>query len=246
MIDYRELTHPTRISILKSLESEPKGVTDIANEINSSRPEVSRHLTALRKLNMVDKEESSNFITEFGYLILKIISPLDFLLEYDEYFMEHPLVNFPTQFLYDLNKLRGNELIEGSGYFFQKQIELGPIASDKMKLMINSPIPNVSGVCFDEGQLIVRENPNMKVLTHDNLKKDMKHYEIRQYSGIHYIIYIMGDKFGFLHFPNKEGFPDVNSCLFVYTGEGIQYLLSLWDYYWSRAKKVVKYPKESL
>lgn len=243
MKDYREYTHPTRIKILKALSTEPKGVTEISKELQISRPEISRHLGTLRSLNLVTREESINYLSDFGNLILSILAPLDFILEFENYFMEHPLINFPTSFLYGLKELQGCELIQGSGFLFQKQIELGPITSDRLKLMVNSPIPNVSGVQFADGQLIVRQNANMKVLSHENLSKDLKRYEIRQYSEINYIIFIIGDKYGFFHFPTKDGIPDVNSCLFVNNERGIKYLLALWDYYWNNSTPLTKFPK---
>lgn len=245
MTDFRDYTHPTRMKIMKAISTEPKGLTEISQEVHISRPEISRHLGALRKLNLVEKEESINALSDFGYLILTILSPLDFILDYEDYFIDHPLIKFPTPYLYGLKNLQGSELIQGSGFLFQKQIELAPIASECMKLMVNSPIPNVSGVQFGEGQLIVRQNANTDVLTPENLSKDMKCYEIRQFPSIHYIIFIIGDKFGFFHFPTKEGVPDVNSCLFVQSEKGMKYLLSLWDYYWSNSTKLLNYPRKS-
>ena len=245
MIDYSEITHPTRLRILKAISEEPKSLKDIADILEISRPEVSRHLNRLRNLNLVRKENSLNMINALGIIIIKILEPLDFIFQHYNFFCDHPLVNFPTKFLYELNKLKSGQLIQGSGFIFQKERELAKYAKDKMKLMVNSPIPNVTGVQFEKGQLIVPGVNQPSIFTHENLSKDMKNYEIRIYPEINYSLFIMGDKFGTLHFPNKNGHPDMNSCLFINDKEGMAFLLSLWNYFWDKSTFFMENPKIS-
>ena len=236
MSEYSDIIHPTRIEILKSITGTPKSLKDIADELQISRPEISRHLNKLRSLELVRKEDSLNVVTELGTLILKILGPLDLVLQHYDYFSEHPLINFPQEFLYGLNHLRSGKIILGSGNVFQKEIEYAKIASDEMKLMINTPMPNVTGVKFKHGEIIVPDSANSPILNHENLSKDMSEYEVRKFPEINYSIFILGDKAAFINFPNKKGLPDLNSCLFVTKQEGISFIMSLWEFYWNKSR----------
>ena len=141
MTIFNEITHATRINILKIILEGPLGLKDIADKLDLSRPEISRQLNKLRSLDLVNKEESLNKITHLGKLILEILGPLNFVTDNFEFFKEHPLINFPSELLFGLNKLSDCEFIVGLGYIFQKEIMVAKIADKHMKLMVNSPIP---------------------------------------------------------------------------------------------------------
>lgn len=63
MNEYSDIIHPTRIEILKTITGNPKSLKDIADDLQISRPKISRHLNKLRSLELVRKEDSLNFIT---------------------------------------------------------------------------------------------------------------------------------------------------------------------------------------
>lgn len=54
----RALAHPTRISVIESLLECPKCVNDIRELLDVSQPNLSQHLTLLRKEKLVDFTEN--------------------------------------------------------------------------------------------------------------------------------------------------------------------------------------------
>ena len=54
----RTLAHPTRMAILEELAQGAKCVTDIRDLLDISQPNVSQHLTALRREQVVDFHEN--------------------------------------------------------------------------------------------------------------------------------------------------------------------------------------------
>lgn len=242
MTNISEILHPTRIKILKILSEKSNSLKNIAKNLDISKPEASRHVSKLRDLMLVEKDGSLNRLTHLGKLFITILGPIDFLIQHYKFFIEHPLINFPSNFLYGLKYFQGSELITGTGFIFQKEREYAQIAPKTMKLMINTPIPNFTGIIFEEGQFIVPLNTLDTLNNPDVLSKDVKKYEFRKYHEINYSIFILGDMFGFINFPTKNGLPDINSCFFITSKEGMTFLLSLWDYYWKKSTSFFQGP----
>ena len=242
MTNFNDITHSTHIEILKTIISEPKSLTDIANTLDISRPEVSRRLNRLRKMTLVEKEDQLNAISSLGGLILEILSPLDFILLHYEFFMEHPFINFPSEFLYRINQLQPSQLIIGSGNIFQKFIEVARTSHNRLKIILNTPMPNIAGVMWGEGYFIVPASAKSPILKHEHLSKEIKSYEFRKIPEINYEISILDEKYGFIYFPDKSGLPDINACFFVDSTEGVDFLISLWNYYWEKSIKFLQHP----
>lgn len=235
MVDFGDIVHPVTIKILKSLFSESKNLSLIATELNISRPEISRQLTKMRKISLVEKEESLNSITSFGSLILEIISPLDFIISHYEFFENHPLINFPSELLYGLNRLQNSILINGTGNIFQKFIEVAASNHQNLKLMFSTPIPNIANVVYEEGSIIVPTQATSPILHRDQLSKVIKIFEIRKLPELNYDIAILNNIFGFLYFSDKFGSPDNNSCFFINDSDGMDFLQSVWNYFWDKS-----------
>ena len=235
MIDYNELTNYTNVNILKTIFSESKSLTEIADTLHHSRPEISRHLTTLRTISLIEKDENLNVITPLGSLLVELLSPLDFILLQYNYFEDHPFINFPSELLYGINSLKNSILITGIGVIFQKYIEIAQNHHENLKCMVNTPIPNVAKVRYEEGLFIVPAHATSSTLKHEELSKELLHYELRQLPEINYDVFILDDSYGFIYFPDKYGLPDNNVCFFVNDTEGITFLLSLWNYFWSKS-----------
>jgi hypothetical protein len=223
MPDYNDLTNFTNVNILKNILTESKSLTDIANDLYLSRPEVSRHLTVLRTLSLVEKDENMNVITALGSLLVELLSPLDFILLHYNFFQDHPLINFPSELLYGINSLKHSKLITGIGIIFQKYIELAQEHHRSLKCMMNTPIPNIAKVKYVEGLFIVPVHANSPSLDHNELAKELDNYELRQLPEINYDIFILENSYGFIYFPDKNGLPDNNACLFIDDIEGITF-----------------------
>ena len=235
MTEYSEITHPINIKILKTILSESKNLTDIASELNISRPEISRQLAKLRKISLVEKEENLNSISPLGSLILEILAPIDFILLHYEFFQQHPFINFPLELLYGIDQLRNSKLIIGTGTILQKYIECANLNHRNLKLILNTPIPNIANIVYEQGTIIVPSNATSPILKSDQISKVIKRYEIRKLSEINYDLALLDDKYGFIYFPDKFGQPDNNACFFIDDSNGVEFLFSLWSYFLARS-----------
>ena len=235
MTDYSDITDSTTIRILNIILSEPKSLTEISNSLNISRPEISRCLTKMRKISLVEKEENLNAITFLGSLIAELLSPLDFILLHYLFFQDHPFINFPSELLYGLKKFQHSKLMSGTGTIFQKFIEYANINHNNLKIMLATPMPNIANVIYEEGNVIVPIWASSPILKDDQLSKVILTYEIRRLPEVNYDMFILDNKFGFLYFPDKFGSPDNNNCFFIDDIEGMNFLLLLWNYFWEKS-----------
>lgn len=234
-MDYNDLTNSTNVNILKTIVSESKSLSDIAESLHLSRPEISRRLSTLRTMSLVEKDENLNCITSLGSLLVELLSPLDFIVHQYKFFQEHPFINFPSELLYGINYFQESKLIQGTGLIFQKYIEIAQEHHQNLKCMVNTPIPNVAKVTYGEGLFIVPSHASSPALRDEALSKELGRYEIRHFPEINYDIFILDDKYGFIYFPDKSGLPDNNACFLIDDSDGITFLLSIWDYFWSRS-----------
>lgn len=235
MTNYNELTNSTNVNILKTIISSSKSLTEIADSLRLSRPEISRHLATLRTLSLVEKDENLNAITSLGSLVVELLSPLDFIINQYDFFQDHPFINFPSELLYGINHLQQSKLIIGIGAIFQKFIELAQDHHHNLKCMVNTPIPNVAKVKYNEGLFIVPSHASSPALNDENLSKELDEYEIRHLPEINYDIFILDDSYGFIYFPDKKGLPDNNACFLVEESNGMNFLLSIWNHFWSQS-----------
>lgn len=235
MIDYSDITNPITIKILKTILLESKSLTDISNLLNISRPEISRCLTKMRKISLVEKDENRNSITFLGSLIVEILSPLDFILLHYEFFQDHPLFNFPSELLYGIKEFHNSKLISGTGTIFQKFIECASMYHNDLKIMLATPMPNIANVIYKEGSLIVPTWAASPILKDEKLSLVIQSYELRRIPEVNYDMFILDDKYGFLYFPDKFGSPDNNNCLFIEDIDGMNFLLLVWNYFWNKS-----------
>ncbi len=57
-----ELSHPTRLEILRLITETPMRLTKIADRVSANNPETSRHLDRLRAAGLVEREPESAYL----------------------------------------------------------------------------------------------------------------------------------------------------------------------------------------
>ena len=72
------LGDPRRISLLYSIESQPKNVSDLAKEIGISQPAASRHLKILKNCGLVEANRQGASV-EYSILDQRLIQVLNLL-----------------------------------------------------------------------------------------------------------------------------------------------------------------------
>ncbi|MFX0086546.1 MAG: ArsR family transcriptional regulator [Candidatus Hodarchaeota archaeon] len=230
-----DIIHPTRLKILGLMSEGPQNLTDLARNLDISKPEISRHLARMRELNLVEKGDKIHQMTSLGDFILNLTSPIEFLISNYDYFMNHK-VDLPFPFIRDVDSLMNSELITGTGYFMSKIDEIRKKTTKEVKMMVDQPFPG-SKVQIEEALLIVPLNAKSKNLNLELLKSSTKYFEIRTLPVINLTLTIVDGKYGFLLFPEiiTEKI-DYNHAFYITDDIGLNFLARLWDHFWERAE----------
>ncbi len=109
-----ELSHPTRLEILRLITETHRRLTKIADRVSANNPETSRHLERLRAAGLAEREpESAYLASPLGHFVLSSLSGLDFLARHSDYFRDPDLSLLPGPFVGRLGELKACERAEG-------------------------------------------------------------------------------------------------------------------------------------
>lgn len=230
-----DIIHPTRLKILDLLGEGSKALADIARDLDLSKPEISRHLARMRDLNLVEKRDKIHDLTSLGEVILNLTSPIEFLIENYDYFMNHK-VDLPFSFVRDIDSLMNSELMSGTGYFMSKIEEIRKEITKEVTMMVDQPFPGSSGQ-VENVLLIVPSYAKSKNLNLEILQKSCKYFEIRTLPIVNLTLGIVDRKHGFLLFPERiTGKIDYNYAFYVTDDMGLDFLSRLWNHFWEKAE----------
>ncbi|MFX1249931.1 MAG: ArsR family transcriptional regulator [Promethearchaeota archaeon] len=238
-----DILHPTRVKILELLSENPKVLADIAKDLDLSKPEISRHLARMRELNLVETKDRSHQLSNLGEVILNLISPIGFLIENYDFFINHR-VDLPFSFIRDIDSLKHSELMAGTGYIASKMEEIRKNTTIEAKMMVDQPFPG-SIVQIERAMLIVPFYAKIENLNLDILEKSCKYYEFRTLPFVNLTLGITDRKHGFLIFPERiTGKIDYNYAFYITDDLGLDFLSRLWDYYWEKAEFRISTPQQ--
>ena len=81
-----ELSNDIRHNILLMVKQKPERMTTIANTLDLTSPEVSRHLTRLSENRLIEKDASNFYhVTNFGEYLLNSLVDLEFITRHREH-----------------------------------------------------------------------------------------------------------------------------------------------------------------
>lgn len=221
---------------MKLLENSPMNLTNLSKELKLSKPEVSRHLSKLRELNLIQQEEKVNLLTDLGQSILLIVSPLDLIIDNYDYFTNHSLTFLPGFFIRSIDALSESNLITGAGVVLKKIFEITRKTSDEIKLMTSQPSPDFPQEKKGNVKIIAPSYAKKENLDPQIISKRFNNFEIRILDEINIALMIVDNKYGMLAFPTLDGLVDANYSFFIENLTGIEFLNALWEYYWKIAK----------
>lgn len=245
LLDFQTLTNPTRVKILNLLYENPQTLKNLNENIDISKPELSRHLTTMRDFGLVERSESINNLTTLGQVIVEILSPLDFIIKNFDFFQNHSLQDIPTFLLRDFDALLDAERIDGLGYVMKKFEEKFTFQGEKTYAMMDQPLGNSSDVRskVTKGYYIVPVYAKDENITDDILLASQNQFEIRKLQTVPIGLGKLDDKVGFLFFADKQGKIDFSTTFYVSNEIGMSFLNKLWSYYWDSAEFYKKYPR---
>ena len=106
------LASTDRLQVLSYLREEKEHrLTDIAQKLDSSIQEASKHVARLRKQNFIEKDSSNGYysLTTLGKLIVRLLPSIEFLSENKECLLIHDIYSLPEEFIERIGELREHQ-----------------------------------------------------------------------------------------------------------------------------------------
>jgi predicted transcriptional regulator len=102
-------------------------MTQIAQELELTSPEVSRHLSRLNESKIVQKDLQNYYhITRYGRHILRLVNEINFFTKNREYFVSHDALKIPSTFIdriSELSKYNFSDNFMGFLHFIDEKIK---------------------------------------------------------------------------------------------------------------------------
>ena len=122
-----EIASPERFKIMFELQKNPLKLSQISRKMDLTATEGSRHLQRLRETKLIQKNVEGYFsVSPFGELILLLISPLDFVTNHQNYFLEYDVFALPFEFISRMGELNEGEIgtnILGNIEYLEQEIQ---------------------------------------------------------------------------------------------------------------------------
>ena len=110
---YFELSNEERLNILYSLREENMNITSLAQRIDVTTQECSRHTSRLAEVNLVQKNPDGTYsLTPYGRLTLRLIPGQLFASIHHVYFNTHSLDHLPSGFVSRIHELSESRFTE--------------------------------------------------------------------------------------------------------------------------------------
>jgi predicted transcriptional regulator len=113
--------------VLSYLREEKKyRLSDIAQRLDSSMQEASKHVARLRDQNFIEKNSSTGYyaLTTLGKLVTSLLPSIEFLSENKEYLLTHNISSLPEEFIERIGELQEHQFNAKAGLVlsFTRQI----------------------------------------------------------------------------------------------------------------------------
>ncbi|MHA1232512.1 MAG: helix-turn-helix transcriptional regulator [Candidatus Helarchaeota archaeon] len=106
-----ELSNKVRYELLTVLSNKPLKHSELSLRLNIPKPEVTRHIKRLAKLDLIFKNTDNRFnITQFGKLVVENLGYYEFLIKFKNFINSHCLDFIPTPLKLQLGKLRNAKI----------------------------------------------------------------------------------------------------------------------------------------
>jgi predicted transcriptional regulator len=101
-----ELASESRLGLLRELEVKNLKMQEAARRLDLTATDAFRQLQRLSEASLIRRQPDSSYaMTEYGRLVLRSTTSLEFLEKHKDYFLTHDLLSLPTQFVNRLGEL---------------------------------------------------------------------------------------------------------------------------------------------
>jgi len=250
---YFELSNEERLKILHHLREKNMNITSLAQKIDTTTQECSRHISRLADFRLIQKNADRTYsLTPYGKLTLRLISGHQFSSIHQEYFNTHSLDDFPYRFvsrIHELDQSRftqdlwvtfsllENLFKEAEEYIWmihdQYLLSILPLGVEALKRGVR--FRSIDPMSKEENRRLDPERPDY--VTEEDEKYLLQTWkegnlEIRLSETIKVFLYV-SEKKAIVAFPLIDG-------TFDYTGfitdhpEGLRLCQDIFEYYWSQ------------
>jgi len=145
-----ELSSEDRIAIMRRLSEEPLKLSHVANRLDITVTESSRHLQRLSDTGLIQKDADGLYeVTPYGSLVLSLVPGLDFASRNRSYFAEHSSSVLPPKFTNRIGELSAGKRLSDTMTTFAHINQILSNAEEFAFSMNNNPIP-LRGISLSE------------------------------------------------------------------------------------------------
>jgi predicted transcriptional regulator len=219
---------------------------DIAQRLNSSIQEASKHVARLREQNLVEKDPSNGYyaLTTLGKLVIKLLSSIEFLSQNKEYLLTHNISSLPEEFIERIGEMQEHQYNAKVGLVLSFTHQVIREADKFVWLMSDHSLIDVFDIERDRDRSLTWRIilPTGSKIDWQNLRSYAKDVHSRIEIGFsHEIIagMALNEKIAGLLLPDLRGSLDFNSGFISSNLSFCKWCQDLYNYIWSESEKAI-------
>jgi predicted transcriptional regulator len=240
------LASTDRLQILSFMSEEKEyRLSDIAQRLNSSMQEASKHVSRLKDQNLVEKNPSNGYytLTTLGKYVIKLLPSIEFLSENKEYLLTHSVSSLPKEFIERIGELQEYRYNAKAGLSFTQQVIRE--AEKFVWLMSDHSLIDIFDIERDRNNKTLTWRIILSTDTKINWQ-DLRSYAKNAHARIkigfsHEIIagIALNEKVADLLLPDLRGSLDFNSGFISNSLSFCKWCQDLFGYVWDRSEKTI-------
>ena len=236
-----------RLQVLSCLKEEKEyRLGDIAQRLDSSIQEASKHVARLREQNLVEKDPSNGYyaLTTLGKLVIKLLPSIEFLSQNKEYLLTHNISSLPEEFIERIGELQEHQYNAKVGLVLSFTHQVIREADKFVWLMSDHSLIDVFDIERDRDRSLTWRIilPTGSKIDWQNLRSYTKDVHSRIEIGFsHEIIagMALNEKIAGLLLPDLRGSLDFNSGFISSNLSFCKWCQDLYNYIWSESEKAI-------
>jgi predicted transcriptional regulator len=219
---------------------------DIAQKLDSSIQEASKHVARLREQNLVEKGPSNGYyaLTALGKLVIKLLASIEFLSQNKEYLLTHNISSLPEEFIERIGELQEHQYKAKVGLVLSFTHQVIREADKFVWLMSDHSLIDVFDIERDRDSSLTWRIilPTGSKIDWQNLRSYAKDVHSRIEIGFsHEIIagMALNEKIAGLLLPDLRGSLDFNSGFISSNLSFCKWCQDLYNYIWSESEKAI-------
>lgn len=241
------LASADRLKVLSCLREEKEyRLSDIAQRLDSSMQEASKHVARLKDQNFVEKNPSNGYytLTTLGKLVTKLLPSLEFLSENKEYLLTHNISSLPEEFIERIGELQEHQYNAKTGLVLSFTQQVIREADKFVWLMSDHSLIDVFDIERDRNRSLTWRLilPKGSKIDWQDLHSYAKNVNTRIEIGLsHEIIagMALNEKVAGLLLPDLKGSLDFNSGFISSSLSFCKWCQDLFGYVWNGSEKTI-------